>query len=433
MRDIRKSPLIVIAALVALAATACGGGGSSTPPAAAPSGPVTLTWWHNATTDPLKSLWQQTANSYHSAHPNVSFQVDPIQNEQFLTKVPLALQSSDPPSLYQEWGGGREASEIPSGKVMDLTQQVSSWIGELGPVAKGWQVNGKQYGVPYDLHVVGFWYRKDLFTRAGITSPPTTLSDLESDVSKLKAAHIAPIAIGSKDRWPDAFYWDYFAVRECSVSTMQQQAGQTVKLTDPCWVKAGEDLKSFLAIQPFQTGFLGTPAQTGAGSSAGMIANGQAAMELQGDWESATMTPLTTDKSLSSKVGFFPFPSVPGGQGNPAVALGGGDGFACTTQATTACPDFLKYLDSAPIQTQIAATGSGLPANKQADSSITDPTLKQVLAYSNSTPYIQLYFDTSLPYTVGQQLDDAVANFFAGQGTPQSIVSSVENSSTGGK
>jgi raffinose/stachyose/melibiose transport system substrate-binding protein len=432
MRDIRKSPLIAIAALVALAATACGGGGSSAPPAAAPSGPVTLTWWHNATTDPLKGLWQQVANSYHSAHQNVSFQVDPIQNEQFLTKVPLALQSSDPPSLYQEWGGGREASEIPSGKVMDLTQQVSSWIGELGPVAKGWQVDGKQYGVPYDLHVVGFWYRKDLFAQAGITSPPATLPELETDVSKLKAAHLAPIAIGSKDRWPDAFYWDYFAVRECSVATMQQ-ATRTLKLTDPCWVKAGNDLKAFLAIQPFQTGFLGTPAQTGAGSSAGMVANGQAAMELQGDWESATMTPLTTDKSLSSKIGFFPFPSVPGGNGNAAVALGGGDGFACTTQATSACPDFLKYIDSAPVQQQIAATGTGLPANKAASSSITDPTLKQVLQYSNSTPYIQLYFDTAFPYTVGQALDDAVANYFAGQGTPQSIVSTIENSASGGR
>ena len=37
-------------------------------------------------------------------------------------------------------------------------------------------MNGKQYGVPYDLHTVGFWYRKDLFAKAGITSPPTTMA-----------------------------------------------------------------------------------------------------------------------------------------------------------------------------------------------------------------------------------------------------------------
>jgi raffinose/stachyose/melibiose transport system substrate-binding protein len=432
MRDIRKSRVLVIAALVALATAACSSGGNSGSTPQQANGPVTLSWWHNATTDPLKSVWQQVADSYHSAHPTVSFKVDPIQNEQFTTKVPLALQGSDPPSIYQQWGGGGEASQISSGKVMDMTQATSSWISEIGPAAQGWQVNGKQYGVPFDLHVVGFWYRKDLFATAGITAPPKTMDDLTADVAKLKAAHIAPIAIGSKDRWPDAFYWDYFAVRECSVDTLKQ-AAKTLKLDDPCWVKAGQDVSSFLAIQPFQQGFLGTPAQQGAGSSAGMLANGKAAMELQGDWESGTMSALTSDKNLASKMAWFPFPSVAGGKGNPDVALGGGDGFSCTSKATAACPDFLKYLDSADVQKKLAATGNGLPVNTAAASAITDPTVRSVLQYSHTTPYIQMYFDIAFPTNVGQALDDAVANFFAGQGSPQSIVQSITQAASGGR
>ena len=69
--------------------------------------------------------------------------------------------------------------------------------------------------------------------------------------------------------------------------------------------------------KPFQSGFLGTPAQVGAGSSAGMVANGKAAMELQGDWDPGVMAPLTSNKNLNSKLGWFPFPSVPGGAGRP--------------------------------------------------------------------------------------------------------------------
>ena len=108
---------------------------------------------------------------------------------------------------------------------MDLTSAVSSWIGAARqrPPRAG-RSNGKQYGMPYDLHVVGFWYRKDLFAKAGITPPPTTLDELNADMAKLKAAGIAPVAIGSKDKWPDAFYWDYFAVRECSVDTMKARS-----------------------------------------------------------------------------------------------------------------------------------------------------------------------------------------------------------------
>jgi raffinose/stachyose/melibiose transport system substrate-binding protein len=425
MRDIRKARFGLVAALVALAAAACTSGGSPTSTANS-NAPQTITWWHNGTAAPLLGIWQQVANDYHAAHPNVTIKVDPIQNEQFTTKVPLALQSSSPPDLYQQWGYGQEATQIKSGKLRDVTADVAGWLNPFGPSVAGWQVAGKQYGVPYDLHVVGFWYRKDLFATAGITSPPTTLADLNSDVSKLKAANIVPIASGSKDKWPDAFYWDYFAVRECSVDTMKK-AASSLDLSDPCWVKAGQDMSTFLATQPFQNGFLGTPAQQGAGSSAGMVANGKAAMELQGDWEPATMVSLTTDKNFMSKMGWFPFPSVPGGKGDPSVALGGGDGFSCTTSAPAACADFLKYIDSTPVQQQLASVGTLLPVNPAAASAITDPTVRQVYQYLHSAPYIQAYFDIALPTNAGQALDDAVANYFASKGTPQSIVSSVTN------
>ncbi|HVV19332.1 MAG TPA: extracellular solute-binding protein [Pseudonocardiaceae bacterium] len=378
----------------------------------------------------MKTLWQQTAAAYHAAHQNVKIVVNPIQNEQFTTKIPLALQSSSPPDVYQQWGGGQEATQLKSGKLADLTDSVSGWLNQFGPAVQGWQVNGRQYGVPYDLHVVGFWYRKDLFARAGITSPPTTLADLETDIGKLKAANIAPIALGGKDRWPDAFYWDYFAVRECTVDTMKQ-AAKSLDLSDPCWLKAGQDVKAFLATNPFQSGFLGTPAQQGAGSSAGLLANGKAAMELQGDWEPGTMATLTNDKKLTSKMGWFPFPSVNGGKGDPRVALGGGDGFSCTTSAPPACADFLKYIDSVDVQKKLAADGIGLPVNPAAASAITDPSLQAAQQYNRATPYIQLYFDIAFPTDVGQALDDAVANYFAGQGSPQSIVTTVENAMAG--
>ena len=77
--------------------------------------------------------------------------------------MPIALKSNNPPDIYQQWGGGAEATQVQSGKLADLTQYVSGWIGTLGKAAAGWQVNGKQYVVPYGHHVVGFCYRKDLF------------------------------------------------------------------------------------------------------------------------------------------------------------------------------------------------------------------------------------------------------------------------------
>jgi raffinose/stachyose/melibiose transport system substrate-binding protein len=425
MSSIRKCGALALTAAVALTLAACGGGGSSAS-STQTNGKVTLTWWNNATSGDLKTVWAQAAAAFHATHPKVTIQVDPIQNEQFPTKVPAALAGNDPPDIYQQWGGGQEATQIPSGKVANLSTYTSSWIGEVGASAQAWQVDGKQYGVPYDLHTVGFWYRKDLFAKAGIASPPTTMAQLNADVAKLKAAHIVPIAVGSKDKWPDAFWWEYFAIRECSTSTLKA-AMKAVKLDAPCFVKAGDDLKTFMSSKPFQTGFLGTAAQVGAGSSAGLVANSKAAMELQGDWDPGVMAPLTSSKSLNSQLGWFPFPAVSGGAGSPTTALGGGDGFSCTTGAAEpACAEFLQYLDSPAVQAKVVGANVGLPANSAASSALTMPAQKQILTYSHSAPYVQTYFDIAFPTNVGVAIDGAIANFFAGQGTPQSIITAVD-------
>jgi raffinose/stachyose/melibiose transport system substrate-binding protein len=432
MRSTQKYVAAVAAATAAaLVLAACSSSSSGSGSGTHANGSVTLTWWNNATANPLKGVYLQAIKAYHASHPKVSVIDVPIQNEQFPTKIPLALQSNNPPDIFQQWGGGQEATQIKSGKLENITAAVSGWIKELGPAATGWQVNGQQYGVPYDLHMVGFWYRKDLFAKAGISSPPTTMAELNADVIKLKKANIAPIAVGSKDRWPDAFYWDYFAVRECSVATLQM-AVKTVSANFGCFMKAGNDLKAFMATKPFQAGFLGTPAQVGAGSSAGLVANGKAAMELQGDWDPAVMSALATNKTFTSQVGWFPFPAVSGAAGDSTVLLGGGDGFSCTTTAPEpACVDFLAYLDSPAVQKELVSTANvGLPANPAAASALTLPAEKQILQLSQSATYIQNYFDIAYPTNVGQALDNAVANFFAGQGTPQTIITAIDQAAS---
>jgi len=425
MRSVGKGgALALVATAMLIAACSSSGGGSKG--GGRGGDKATLTWWHNADRNPGRATWQQVADAYQAAHPNVTIKVSPYQNEQFKTKIPLALQSGNPPDIYQQWGGGALITQTQSGKVMDITQAVSSWVSDqIGNAAKGWQLDGKQYGIPYDLHIVGFWYRKDLFSQAGITSPPATIDDLNADVTKLKAGGIAPIAIGSKDQWPDAFWWEYFVLRECSQDTVTQ-AMKDQKAADPCFVKAGQDTKAFLDTKPFQASFLATAAQQGAGSSAGLVANGKAAMELQGDWEIPTMLQLTPDKAYASKLGWFPFPAVTGGGGDPHAALGGGDGFSCTTKATAACPDFLKYISSTEVQMKLVqSTTATLPSNPAAVSAITDPTLKQVEQYLKQTPFNQTYFDQALSTSVGLALDAAIADFFAGKGSPESIAKSI--------
>ncbi len=337
--------------------------GVAAPTATLAQAPVELEWWHNFNLDPGLTLWQNAADEYHAAHPNVTIKVVPMQNEQFTTKIPVALQSDNPPDIFQDWGGGQLIDQVNAGKVQDLTAAVAPWIDSIGGAAGGWQVGGKQYGIPYNLGIVGFWYNKDLFKQAGV-EVPATWDELIDATAKLKAAGIAPIALGQKDRWPAAFYWDYMALRTCGEDIVQATA-QSLDFSDPCWVEAGNQVKRLVDAQPFQEAYEGTPAQNVPTSSAGLLANGKAAMELQGHWNPNAMTTLTDPAGgLGDKLGWFPFPAVTGGKGDPADALGGGDGYSVSTNAPPEAADFLKYLVSLDVQKKFGAKNAGLPVAK---------------------------------------------------------------------
>jgi raffinose/stachyose/melibiose transport system substrate-binding protein len=420
-RSIKRIAAVGVAAALAFGAlTACSSTGTNSA-----GSKVTLTWWTNGTADPLKSLWASVAKEFEKAHPNVTVVVSDIQNESLQnTKIPNALRGNNPPDLFQQWGGGEEAQQAAAGKLLDLSNAVKPQLAAMGSTAAGWQVKGKTYGLPFDFGTEGFWYNKDLFTKAGISATPTTLDEFNSDVAKLKAGGIAPIAVGAKDQWPAAHYWFNFALRDCSTGVMKQ-SGIDLKFTNPCFTQAGTDLQKFIATQPFQAGFLGTPAQTGAGSSAGLVANGQAAMELMGTWDPSVMGGLTPDKKVPSFLGWFAFPSVPGGKGDASAQLGGGDGFSCSWKAPNECVELLQYIDSSSVQKRIASLGIGLPVLPAAESSVTDPNMKALLGVRDKSSYVQLWLDVDYGSNVGGALNTSVTNLFAGQGTSAGIVTAV--------
>jgi raffinose/stachyose/melibiose transport system substrate-binding protein len=420
-RSTRKYVAVGAVALMSLGAlSGCSGGGGESA-----DGTTTLTFWHNGTAEPILSIWQDAVNEYEKANPDISIDVVPIQNEDLETKIPLALSSDNPPDIYFSRGGGQLATQVQSGQVADITEYTSDWLGDLGTATENWAVDGVQYGVPYTSQVVGFWYRTDLFEQAGITGTPTTMTELHDAVDKLKAAGIAPIAVGGKDRWPDAFYYNTFAVRECSEDVLKKGLAEA-DLSDECFTKAGQDVIDFIATEPFQEGFNGTPAQQGAGSSAGLVANGQAAMELQGTWDKSVMQGLT-ETDLDPLLGWFPFPEVEGGEGDPSATLGGGDGFACTQEHAEECADFLEFLSGDDIQTKLVESEVvAIPVKEAAAATISDPVMKSVYDFNTDAAYVTTYFDVALPTGAGSALNDAVANLFAGEGTAGSVADAVK-------
>ena len=76
-----KSRTKRLGALVAASTVAFLGLAGCTAPGGGGDGDVTITWWHNATNDPLMGIWEDVAAEFEDAHPGVTVEVTGYQSE----------------------------------------------------------------------------------------------------------------------------------------------------------------------------------------------------------------------------------------------------------------------------------------------------------------------------------------------------------------
>src|SRR6478735_5606096 len=242
----RGAAFLAVLCAGALTFAACGSDDSSDES----GGATTITWWHNSNNEPGMGYYAQVAKDYEADHPDVKIKVSAMAHEDMVDKLDAAFQSDDVPDIYMERGGGELADHVEAGMVKDLSDDASAEIEKIGGSVAGWQQDGKTYALPFSLGVVGFWYNTDLFKQAGITAPPTTMTEWGDDVQKLKDAGIEPVSVGAGDGWPAAHYWYYAALRQCDQDTLTT-ALTDMDFSDPCFVKAGETLEQILDMDPF--------------------------------------------------------------------------------------------------------------------------------------------------------------------------------------
>lgn len=389
------------------------------------SGSQKIRWWHIANTDPMLSTWAAMARQFQAAHPGVTFEITPLENEAFKTKLTTVIQAGDPPDIFHTWGGGVLAQQADAGMVKDLTADVGGWRETLIPTAlDAYTIDGKTYASAVDTGMVGFWYNKELFGRAGLSKPPATWAEFLEAVRRLKSASITPIALAGKEKWPGHYYWAYLAMRVAGLDALRQAAVDK-DFSKPDFVAAGARLAELVALQPFQTGFLAAGYSTADGQAATM-GNGKAAMELMGQWAPVVQRDNSAGKKgLQDRLGFFAFPAVDGGKGRITDAFGGGGGFAVGKDAPPEAVEFLRFIaqpDNARLE---AKTAGVLPVVKAAGDAVTDPNLKMVADTLTRSTGFQLYLDQAYAPAVGQQVNDSVAELLAGKTSPDQVVQAV--------
>ena len=165
------------------------------------------------------------------------------------------------------------------------------------------QVDGKTYGIPYDLVSLVTLYNKKIFSDNGL-QVPTNYQEFLTLCETLKSKGITPISYGIKDYYvPQFLMWQIVPTTVYSKNTdwdNQLLAGQ-VKFSCPEW-KTSLDM----AMELINKGYTSQNALgIGDQQSVELFAKGDAAMICTGTW--ALGTARAANPNID--IGIFPFPA----------------------------------------------------------------------------------------------------------------------------
>lgn len=148
------------------------------------------TEWFN---DRLKAFNEQYSDKYKVV-------VEEIAGDQaYVDKIKVLYSSKSLPDVIST--GGYNLIDSMKDQMVDLTPYVDDqWKKSISEVC--WDVNsrdGSIYGIPYSRQVIGYFYNKDLFEKAGIKEPAKTWDEFFAQCDKLLAAGITPVSMDTAD------------------------------------------------------------------------------------------------------------------------------------------------------------------------------------------------------------------------------------------
>ena len=375
-----------------------------------------------------KAYYETVVKAFEQAHPGVNISFEYLANEAYKQKLTTLLQSNQKPDIIFSWSGGVLQQQAKAGVLSDITSSVSgAWASSLSPISiSAFTIDGKIYGVPMGASDVVFWANRDLAAKAGIDlNAIKSWSDLLEAVKKAKVAGVTPIVVGGKDKWPLHFYYGYLMLREAGKDGFAAAiAGKGDGFAAAPFVKAGEDFKALLALEPFQTGFMDTTFE----QATGLFGDGKGVFHFMGDWDYGTQKQNSASgKGIpDDKLTTIRFPVVTGGAGLPTDTFGGITGWAVTKGASPDAPVFLQFLTTLDNQKLAGAKGLFIPVVKGADAGITNPFFQKMAASLEASTYHQLFLDQALGSDVGATVNDVAADLAQGATTPQEAAKTVQ-------
>lgn len=366
---------------------------------------VKLTVWGRdlADEDPSHAYIRELVTSFQAQNPDIELDYVALGDPGLNDKVKVVMASNtDLPDIFQSWGGSVMGAYADAGRLLDLTEELSSIPSSPAAVhAMSW--NGRIYGVAPFFAIAGVFVNETLFDELGL-SVPTTISEMEAVADVLLANGIQPFALGARDKWPALATYMYLVDRYGGINAFAEAQARRARFDSEPFVQAAKKYQEWV-----QKGYFGpTPLGEAYGDAQLLMAIGDAGMHVTGSWMATQYSsPDFTDQTI----GFYPFPILEGGEGKVTDVMGQTDiGFVATRVAADKKDAAVRFLQHAmSVETVSADPGRissvpGVPAPSRLTEMATDVFLQAEV--------VQFWWDQDLPPAVTTPLNDTIQKFF---------------------
>lgn len=332
-----------------------------------------------------------------------------FEHESFKIGIKVMLESGNPPDLFSTWAGARTQALADAGLLAPLDDVWASagLDRRFSPqVAAACTCNGHKYATPLTQHWVGLFYNAPLFRKLGL-APPADWASFKAACRTIKDAGVPPLALGSRDRWPAQFWYDYLLLRTIGPAWREELLrGRDSFLAEPS--RRAFALWRELLDAGF---FVPEPVRYDWSEACMMVATGKAAMTLMGTWAAGLyegQLKLVPGRDFD----VFPFPAVD--PGAPCVSLGPIDLVAVPREGNvTAAKAAAAYFCERGPQEAMSAGSGALAPSSLASPTFYGPLQAKVRALIDDCPQWAFALDLEAPPPLAAAGLEALAAFLA--------------------
>ncbi|TPW77538.1 sugar ABC transporter substrate-binding protein [Schumannella soli] len=363
-------------------------------------GKVELTF-QNQFSDSESAEMKTLAAEYEKDNPNVTIKLVRDNDASYYDKLVTQISAGKGPDIVR-LEPPKVAQYAASGFLAPIDDALDSRSAYFDNTLDAATRDGHVYGLPQDVSTLALYYRKDMFTAAGIEAPPTTWDELKADAKKLSGD--GKYGIGLFGGW--GAYEFYPWLWQSGADVLNSKGDKAAFASD----EGVSALQLWSDLQ--KTSMPPGMASATEDDVRGPFTNGTVAMFTSGPYMTSTL------KSAGLTDEQFGVAPLPAGKKSASV-LGGMDlSVLKNSKHQSEATAFLKWFGSDAVQTKWAQKLGFVPAKKSLYDSkafASDPTVAtfgKIIDASRSRPTVARAAD------VDTALGNAVTAGLSGESTP---------------